>query len=182
LTTSHPQILNKIVEQKAGEFVVKFMNPTKGALTLEQVVDDMIQFVENAPAEPYRVIIGSDSQNHPGKGTTTFVTAIIIHRVGKGARYYFHRLQQRAVRSLRQRIYTEALLSLETCGELTRLLHERQREWNLEVHVDVGEKGATKSLIKEVVGWITQSGYQATIKPDSFGASKVADRYTRCSS
>jgi predicted RNase H-related nuclease YkuK (DUF458 family) len=158
------------------------MNPTKGTLTLDQVVDDMIQYVETAPNDQYRVIIGSDSHTNHGKGTTTFVTAIIIHRVGKGARYYFYRLPQHVVRSLRQRIYTEASLSLNTCGELTKLLQERQQEWNLEVHVDVGEKGATKSLIKEVVGWITQSGYRATIKPDSFGASKVADRYTRCSS
>lgn len=150
-------------------------------MTLEEVVEDMIQFTESAPAETYRVIIGSDSQTNPGKGTTTFVTAIIIHRVGKGARYYFYRLPQRAMRSLRQRIYTEASLSLQTCGEMTRLLQERKQEWNLEIHVDVGDKGATKSLIKEVVGWITQSGYQARIKPDAFGASKVADRYTRSS-
>lgn len=161
---------------------MKFVNPTRGALTLEQVVDDMIAFVRNAPDDQYRVIIGSDSQTKPGKGTTTFVTAIIIHRIGKGARYYFYRLPQCAIRSLRQRIYTEASMSLETCGELTKLLQERKQEWNLEIHVDVGEKGATKALIKEVIGWITQSGYRATIKPDAFGASKVADRYTRCSS
>ncbi len=37
----------------------------------------------------------------------------------------------------------------------------------------------TKQWIREIVAWITANGYEARVKPDSFGASKVADRYTK---
>lgn len=33
-------------------------------------------------------------------------------------------------------------------------------------------------MITEVVGMIRGSGYDVKIKPQSYGASKVADRYT----
>ena len=48
----------------------------------------------------------------------------------------------------------------------------------IEVHSDIGNHGKTKELIQEVVSWINASGYAAQIKPESFGASKVADKYT----
>ena len=49
----------------------------------------------------------------------------------------------------------------------------------VEIHLDVGENGKTKELIRDIVGMITGTGFAARIKPDSFGASKVADKHTR---
>lgn len=111
--------------------------------------------------------------------TVTFVSAVIMHHVGKGARYYIHREQQRHMYSLRQRMFTEASYSLQVGGMLSEQLGQRGVHWSVEVHLDVGEKGATKQLIREIVSWIEANGYEARIKPDSFGASKVADRYTK---
>ena len=50
---------------------------------------------------------------------------------------------------------------------------------SIEIHLDIGTNGDTKDLIREVVGMVVGSGFDARIKPDSFGASKVADRFTR---
>jgi len=33
-------------------------------------------------------------------------------------------------------------------------------------------------MIKEVVGMVTGNGFTAKTKPDSYGASKVADKHT----
>jgi len=52
-------------------------------------------------------------------------------------------------------------------------------DFDVAIHIDVGTQGETKELIREIVGMVTGSGYQAAIKPDSFGASKVADKYTK---
>ncbi|ARU60964.1 hypothetical protein CBW65_07610 [Tumebacillus avium] len=156
-----------------------FVNPTKGKLTLALVAQDLLDYIAEEPQEDYKIIIGSDSQNKESRLKTTFVTALIVHRVGKGARYYFHRRSRPMVRNMRQRMFTEASLSLMLCGELRELLHDQQLVQNLEVHLDVGQNGATEPLIKELVGWVEGSGYEARIKPDSFVASKVADRYTR---
>ena len=46
------------------------------------------------------------------------------------------------------------------------------------IHADVGEKGRTKDMIREVVGMIKSNGFEAKIKPESFAASVVADRFT----
>ena len=62
---------------------------------------------------------------------------------------------------------------------LTEKLVESGHEFNIEIHLDVGSNGATKTLVKEVVGMVSGSGYPCRIKPDSYGASTVADRYTK---
>ncbi|MFZ5899548.1 MAG: ribonuclease H-like YkuK family protein, partial [Bacillota bacterium] len=52
-------------------------------------------------------------------------------------------------------------------------------EHQVEIHIDVGSHGDTKDLIREVVGMVTGSGFNAKIKPDAYGASSVADRHTK---
>jgi predicted RNase H-related nuclease YkuK (DUF458 family) len=50
---------------------------------------------------------------------------------------------------------------------------------DIEIHLDVGEQGKTKEIVREVVGMVTGSGFDARIKPESYGASSVADKYTK---
>ncbi len=49
----------------------------------------------------------------------------------------------------------------------------------VEIHLDVGDIGDTKNIIREVVGMVTGSGYAAVTKPNAYGASKVADRHSK---
>lgn len=156
---------------------MEFVSPTKGVMTFEEMFKDMIHYVNEQPEEQYKLITGSDSQM---KESAIFVTAIIIHRVGKGARYYFHKQKHRYMESLRQRIYYETFLSLEVASRLSGKLSENgYSAMNVEIHLDVGENGDTKDMIREVVGMVIGSGFDARIKPDSYGASKVADKYTK---
>jgi predicted RNase H-related nuclease YkuK (DUF458 family) len=46
------------------------------------------------------------------------------------------------------------------------------------IHADIGENGATKDMIREVMGLIRGNGFEPKIKPESFAASTVADRYS----
>jgi predicted RNase H-related nuclease YkuK (DUF458 family) len=158
---------------------VDFWSPSKGRLSLQEVAQDLMNYLDVDPSARYRVIIGTDSQNRLSQGRTTFATAIIVHRVGRGAKYYFHRKTNRLVGSLRQRLYMEASMSLEVCAYLQEALSKLGEERAIEVHLDIGEQGESRQLIREVVGWVTSSGFTAKIKPDSFAASKVADRYTK---
>ncbi|MEW5919812.1 MAG: ribonuclease H-like YkuK family protein [Bacillota bacterium] len=156
-----------------------FTSPTKGKMTLQETFNDIISFVREQPKEKYKLIIGTDSQTHHDT-ETTFVTAVIIHRVGKGGRYFFYREKRRFLESLRQRIFFEASLSLDVAGRFSGLLSENgHAHLNVEIHLDVGEAGDTKELIREVVGMVIGSGFDARIKPESYGASKVADKYTK---
>lgn len=153
-----------------------FQSPTKGLLTYEQLVADLLAFVAEDPDAAYKLIVGTDSQTAVD---LCFVTAIVIHRLGKGARYYYRRRHQPKMRSLRQRIFYETALSLATAQRLADSMAAQGAALNVEIHLDVGENGETRELIRDVVGMVSGSGFHAEIKPNSYGASKVADRYTK---
>jgi predicted RNase H-related nuclease YkuK (DUF458 family) len=156
----------------------EYVSPTKGPLSFRQVFTDIMDYTGSLPEFKYRLIIGTDSQSYDHE--VTFVTAIVIHREGKGARYYYSKKQQDKIYSMRQRIFYEASLSLDAASRLTALLAEHGRaDLDVEVHLDIGEKGETRKMIREIVGMVTGSGFNARIKPDSYGASTVADRYTK---
>ncbi len=156
-----------------------FISPTKGKMTLEETFDEVVSYIEQRPREQYKLIIGTDSHVHLGS-EVIFVTAVIIHRVGKGGRYFFCRDKQRFVESFRQRILFETSLSLDVASRFAGFLAENGHALlNVEIHLDVGEQGDTKELIREVVGMVIGSGFDARIKPESYGASKVADKYTK---
>ncbi|KPV44638.1 ribonuclease H-like YkuK family protein [Alicyclobacillus ferrooxydans] len=156
-----------------------FYSPSKGLLTLDEVVEDVLCEVEGSEDNEFRIMVGTDSQPKPASHSVTFVTAIIVHHVGKGGRYYVHREQHHHTYALRQRMMTEAAYSLQIGGLLSEKLNTSEKTWSIEVHLDIGEQGATKQVVREIVSWITSSGYEAKIKPDAYGASKVADRYTK---
>ena len=149
--------------------------------TVSRVVQEISDFVEEEPDSFYRVVIGTDSQAKRlnGKSEIDFVTAIIVHRIGKGARYYWRK--QRIARKpvLREKIYTETLMSLEFAQVIVPKIRAKisPSMYDLEVHIDVGPIGPTRDMIKEVVGMVNGSGFTAKTKPHSWGASSVADKH-----
>lgn len=154
-----------------------FYSPTKGRLSFDQVFTDIIAYVSQNADAKFRLIVGTDSQL---KEEVCYVTAIIILREGKGGRFYYSREREKTKLSLRQRIFYETSRSLALAARLAEKLAENGfADLDIEIHCDVGEVGKTKDIIREVVGMVTGSGFDAKIKPDSYGASKVADKYTK---
>ncbi|MDI3316208.1 MAG: ribonuclease H-like YkuK family protein [Bacillota bacterium] len=155
-----------------------FFSPTRGALDFDGVFQEIVRFLEEDPESEYTLIVGSDSQLR--SHDVVYVTAIVVHRRGKGGRYFYEKRVRRRSESLRQRILYEASLSLQVAGRLAEALSENgHARMNVEIHLDIGSHGDTKDLIREIVGMVTGSGFGARIKPDSFGASSVADKYTK---
>lgn len=155
-----------------------FHSPTKGQMELNEVVENILAYINEDITRPYKLLVGSDS--HPSQQGTCFVSAIIIHRLGKGARYYYSKTMEQRIKSLRQRIFYEASLSLTLADQLSNCLKQHGREdMKLEIHLDVGTNGETRELIKEVTGMIVNSGFAAKIKPEACAASTVADKYTK---
>lgn len=155
-----------------------FQSPTYGIVTHEELRADIVRFIAHNPAIPYRLVIGTDSQPHNGAGVD-FVTAIVVHRVGYGGIYFWQRIVKKQQYVLRQRMYEEAVLSLETGEMITGLLkNDGITKYDVEIHVDIGMHGETREMISEIVGMVRGSGWEVRIKPESFAASKVADRYT----
>ena len=155
-----------------------FNSPTHGRLSLEKVKEKISEFIAKDKSSQYRIIIGSDSQ-YAGKGIYDFVSAVIIHRVGGGGIYFWRKISERKKMSLKQRIYKEAIMSLETSEKLIDFFKKNGiPKYKVQIHVDIGSGGETRELISEVTNLILSSGYEVKVKPEAVGASKVADKYT----
>ncbi|MFN4212480.1 MAG: ribonuclease H-like YkuK family protein [Microgenomates group bacterium] len=155
-----------------------FYSPTYGKISLEKLKTIISNFMAADKKARYEVIVGTDSQKIT-KDKYDFVSALIIHRVGFGGIYFWKReIIERKI-SLKERIYQEATMSLTTSENFVNFFKTNGiSKYNIQIHVDIGRNGETRDLITEVVGMIRGSGYDVKIKPESFGASKVADRYT----
>ncbi|MDP3729203.1 MAG: ribonuclease H-like YkuK family protein [bacterium] len=146
-------------------------------LPVEQVIQTIVSYINENNLYKYKVIIGTDSERH-SDGNADFVTAIVVQRVGKGGRYFWRRHEVQKVATLRNRMYQEALMSLEIGKEVLTLLKKiGATNYDFEIHVDVGENGATKVMLQELVGMVRANNFEVRTKPDSYAASKVADRH-----
>ncbi len=154
-----------------------FISPSKGPMTLEAMVADIVDYVRTERTADYRLIIGTDSHT---KRETHMVTAVIIQRVGKGARFFYRHTEHRGLSSLRQKLYYETAISLDVVHALKEKLYKSMLVgMRIEIHVDAGFVGASREIIREIVGMVMATGLEAKVKPDSFGASAVADRFTK---
>jgi len=159
-----------------------FISPTKGKMTIQGMVGELVRFMNEEPEYFYRLVIGTDSKSGKlnGKQKLDFVTAVVIHRKGKGGRYFWQKKKIDRVASLRDKIYTETLLSIRLAEKLVPDLTKRLNgeRYKLEIHIDVGDVGPTREMIKEVVGMVNGNGFTAKTKPESYGAFVVADKHT----
>jgi len=160
-----------------------FENPTLGKLSLTKVSQEIAKFIKADSHCGYRLVIGSDSQERRlnGKKELNLIGAVVVHRIGKGGRYFYQRQRRRKPHSIRQKIYTETLFSLEIAGKFLPLINRElngKKPYELEIHIDVGRTGETRDMIKEVVGMVTGNGFVAKTKPESYGAFKIADKHS----
>lgn len=165
---------------------IRFESITHGQMSALGVIDEIKTFLEKDPAGDYSLIIGTDSHEKSkstkeGK-TINLVTAVLVHKKGFGGKYFWCRNNAYNIHSLREKIYAETMRSLNFAIGFVPLFKDildgNSLNYNLEIHIDVGEHGDTREMIKEVVGMVTGNGFVAKTKPEAYGASYVADRYT----
>ncbi|MBZ9571838.1 hypothetical protein KJA15_00665 [Patescibacteria group bacterium] len=181
-----------------------FYNPTRGNLKIEQVMEEMLNYMREKPEKFYDIIVGCDSSSGDDPH---FPVAVVILRVGEGGRFFLKKIKY--PKSLRkkfynwhQRILEEVLLSCQLAlflrenfeGKISTFIKNYggsaeasggggknlSNPLNYQfcyIHADVGENGQTKDMIREVTGLIRGNGFEPKIKPAAFVASTVADRY-----
>jgi len=165
-----------------------FFNPSKGNLILKDVIQEIFRYIHEKPEKFYDVIVGCDSSSEENP---QFPVAVVVLRKGEGGRFFLKRINyknnpEKKFYNRHQRILEEVLLSCELALCLREFLDKEIKGSEKEklnyqfryIHADVGENGATKDMIKEVVGLIRGNGFEPKIKPESYVASIVADRYT----
>lgn len=153
-----------------------FNSPSYGKLDWQGVLGKIVWFLGLDTKASYDVIIGTDSEAQNGEAD--FVTAVIVHKKGRGGVYFWGRQKVKNLYSLKQRIWHEATISLSMAQNVVDDFAKIGLfDLNLEIHVDIGPNGKTRELISDIVGMIRANGFKVATKPSSWGASHVADRH-----
>ncbi len=160
-----------------------FISSIGARFNAEEVAREIVDFMMADTNAEYKVTLGTDSLMGLG-ATADFVTAIVVHRVGRGGRYFWRRIDLDNMHTMRIRITQEVLISLDIAKDFLNKLQQIAAKnanlprYDFEIHIDVGENGATKAMIQELVGMIRANNFEARTKPFSYAASNVADRHT----
>jgi len=167
-----------IKEENKNYLANNLFNSSLGIkFNIDQMIREIAGFMAEDRSRRYKIIIGSDSNGHQEE-MIDFVTAIVIHRVASGGRYFWRRTEFPKFHTLRDRIIQEVLLSIEAAREILTLLKTAKiPKFDFEIHVDIGENGETKTMIQEVIGMVRAYNFEARTKPESYAATKVADRH-----
>lgn len=169
----------------------QFFSPTRGSLDFNQVIKEIFDYISAGPEFLYDIVVGCDS---PSTDKPFFPIAIVVLRKGQGGRFFLKKMHYpepylKRFRDIpnnwKQRILQEVYLSCELALELRETLEKEfgaaREGFNYQfvhIHADIGEHGKTKEMVREITGLIKGHGFEPMIKPLSFAASVVADRYT----
>lgn len=152
-----------------------------GLLPLEQVVRAFQQFAAEVRDARMFIWVGTDSQQHGN--STRVVTSVTAYRERKGAQSYEFIQNLNRSLPLGEKLDFETHMSIDVIGKLREILNRRMLFWELELHIDGGEKGKSRQHLNRVVGWAESLApvynYSVRTKPYSVAATRVADRYTK---
>jgi predicted RNase H-related nuclease YkuK (DUF458 family) len=180
---------------KANVNEMVFHNSQHSRMTFDEMFSEMLSFIRKEPTYSYQLIVGTDSQVTT---RTLSQTGVVLRKwddqsnMGRGAfgclRTY---IVPRRITSLREKISMETSLSEEVACLFTTekigqivdiLLPYVDRGANFKgncIHLDIGEFGATRELIKEMTARIRSLGFEPEIKPESYVASGYANHHTK---
>ncbi len=162
---------------KNGKANGHYYSPTYGQIDLEKLKEIVSSYMSKDKKGRYEIIVGTDSQKQKGNAYD-FVSALIIHHIGSGGIYFWRREFIDRIIPLKERIYHEAIMSMQTSENFINFFKVNGiSKYDIQIHVDIGKNGDTRVMINEVTGMIRSNGYDVKIKPYSYGASKIADRH-----
>ena len=93
-----------------------YNSPTFGRLDWDATLKKIVWFLGRDVSASYEIIIGTDSQGQ--NGDVDFVSAIIVHKKGRGGIYFWGKHEVKHLNSLKQRIWQEAIISLSLAEKL----------------------------------------------------------------
>ena len=154
-------------------------------ITVPDIAKRIFDFIMSDRNNSYEITVGTDSQNFD---KTKMVEVIAVHKKGRGGTFFYNVEFIHLITNLKQKINEETCRSLFVANDLFDALEELFLEENMliddldvsyQIHCDIGKAGKTSVLIKEIVSWVTSQGYVCLIKPDSYAASGIADKFSK---
>jgi len=141
-------------------------------------MDQICEEIAASPADS-SVYIGTDSKvfSKHGEAMVAFVTVIILHfGSSKGAKIFKAHRTDRYYGNIRQRLMSEVTDAIAAATEIADFIEDRGFEIHLDINRD--ERYKSSAIVKEATGYVMGTmGFEPKLKPDSFAASSVADRF-----
>lgn len=150
-----------------------------------EMIKIISNFIAANPKAEYEITVGTDSQNH---SSTKIVTVLAVHRIGDGGIFFYRSEYINKIRVLKEKIIEETARSIENAtglldGIQLNLIDQdidiEELNLHFQIHCDIGKKGKTKTLIKEITAWVEASGFEVAIKPNSYAASGIANKISK---
>lgn len=163
-------------------------SPTYGKVDLIKIVQIIKEYVSKDRHAEYEITIGTDSQNF---NRTKIVKVIAVHKVGCGGIFFYDVIYMPLIKELKRKLVTETQLSIDLANSLVDELEKEfdRTDWDyteynihFQLHCDIGYNGKTSMLIPEITSWVkaaVPNDFEAVIKPESFAASSIANKYSK---
>jgi len=121
-----------------------------------------------------KVYVGCDSQNR--RYNTSYVVVIAYRYGTRGTHYIYTRDNVKKIRDRWKRLSNEVSLSVEVANHL----QENGIKVNC-IDLDFNSKEIARSheLVAWAKGWVTNLGYNCTVKPEEQVASRAADHLVK---
>jgi len=163
-------------------------SPSYGKVDLQQIVEIIRDYIMRSPDSDYEITIGTDSQNF---NRTKIVTVIAVHKIGGGGIFFYDIVYLPIIKELRRKLNTETQMSIDLANAFVEELEAEfdRSGWfyddykiSFQLHCDIGYNGKTSALIPEITGWVKAAvpeEFTPIIKPESFAASSIANKYSK---
>lgn len=149
---------------------------TYGEVNFDQMCDLIGHYIQNDRKANYDICVGTDSQN---TDITKVVLAIAIRKIGSGGIFFIDIQKVKRISNLKQKLYYETAQSLDLALKLNNFLLENHFPQKINIHVDAGAIGASSEVSPQLKGWIIASGFGCQVKPFSYAASSIADKFSK---
>lgn len=149
---------------------------TYGEVDFKNMIELIKSYVNEKPEKEYQISIGTDSQNFD---LTKVVIVVAIHRVGNGGIFFYDIKRVKKITNIRQKIFYETNLSINAAAKFVEIFEDEHFNYNISIHVDAGNNGPSSKIIPEITAWINSCGFDCKIKPYSYAASSIANKYSK---
>jgi predicted RNase H-related nuclease YkuK (DUF458 family) len=137
------------------------------------VVKHTLSIIQKYP--DVEIHIGTDSQS--AGWNTTYATAIAYRFGNNGVHYIYWKERIPRIRSRFDRLYKEAVMTIEVAEWFTQKLKSVKVELDFDYNKD--EKHYSQKLVSSTTGWAEGLGYKVNIKPVKQIATRAADYHCR---
>lgn len=146
--------------------------------TLQEVLKEILIYINEDTTQEYRLIVGSDSLYR--SKFTIFATAIVCHRVGKGAKFWYAKRKEKFTMN----IYTRIMKETEDSIKIMKKVYDSEiilhiPEENMQIDIDAGNNGKSRNVVSSAMSYVIGSGFNGEAKPNAAVATIVADKFTK---